>query len=74
MKNKARIFVNSVYFNFLEFLAKIYWANFFPWAKKKKKMAVHEKPNRTSPRNRVGQPARSDRPSRAPAADRPGFP
>jgi hypothetical protein len=36
-KNKAWIFVNSFSFNFLEFLAKIYWANFFPWAKKVKK-------------------------------------
>jgi hypothetical protein len=36
-KNKAWIFVNSFSFNFLEFLAKIYWANFFPWAKKAKK-------------------------------------
>jgi hypothetical protein len=37
MKNKAWIFVNSFSFNFLEFLAKIYWANFFPWAEKAKK-------------------------------------
>jgi hypothetical protein len=37
MKNKAWIFVNSFSFNFLEFLTKIYWANFFPWAKKAKK-------------------------------------
>jgi hypothetical protein len=36
-KNKAWIFVNSFSFNFLEFLAKIYWANFFPWAEKVKK-------------------------------------
>jgi hypothetical protein len=36
-KNKAWIFVNSFSFNFLEFLAKIYWANFFPWAKEAKK-------------------------------------
>jgi hypothetical protein len=36
-KNKAWIFVNSFSFNFLEFLAKIYWANFFPWAEKAKK-------------------------------------
>jgi hypothetical protein len=35
--NKAWIFVNSFSFNFLEFLAKIYWVNFFPWAKKAKK-------------------------------------
>jgi hypothetical protein len=37
MKNKVQIFVNSFSFIFLEFLAKIYWANFFPWAKKAKK-------------------------------------
>jgi hypothetical protein len=36
-KNKAWIFVNSFSFNFLEFLAKIYWPNFFPWAEKAKK-------------------------------------
>jgi hypothetical protein len=36
-KNKAWIFVNSFSFSFLEFLAKIYWANFFPWAEKLKK-------------------------------------
>jgi hypothetical protein len=36
-KNKAWIFVNSFSFNFLEFLAKIYWANFFPWVEKEKK-------------------------------------
>jgi hypothetical protein len=32
---------------------------------------VHEKPDRTDPRNRVGRPAQSDRPSGAPAAFRP---
>jgi hypothetical protein len=37
MKNKAWIFVNSISFNFLEFLAKICWDNFFPWAVKAKK-------------------------------------
>jgi hypothetical protein len=36
-KNKAWICVNSFSFNFLEFLANIYSANFFPWAKKAKK-------------------------------------
>jgi hypothetical protein len=35
-KNKTWNFVNS-FFNFLEFLAKIYWANFFPWVEKVKK-------------------------------------
>jgi hypothetical protein len=37
MKNKAWIFVNSFSFIFLEFLAEIYWANFFPRSKKAKK-------------------------------------
>jgi hypothetical protein len=36
-KNKAWIFVNSFYFIFLEFLARIYWAKFSPWDKKEKK-------------------------------------
>jgi hypothetical protein len=31
------IFVNSFSFIFLEFLAKIYWANFFSWAESAKK-------------------------------------
>jgi hypothetical protein len=46
-KNKAWIFVNSFSFNFLEFLAKIYWPNFFPWAKKVKKGRCTK--NRTGP-------------------------
>jgi hypothetical protein len=37
MKNKAWISVNSFSFIFLEFLTKIYLANFFPWAEKAKK-------------------------------------
>jgi hypothetical protein len=41
-KNKAWIFVNSFSFDFLEFLAKIYWANFFPWAEKAKKGGTRE--------------------------------
>jgi hypothetical protein len=45
-KNKAGISVNSFSFDFLEFLAKIYWANFFPWAKEAKKRVVREKPDR----------------------------
>jgi hypothetical protein len=66
MKNKAWIFVNSFSFNFLEFLMKIYWANFFPWAKKAKKGGTREtRPDRP--------PDRSDRPSGAPAAVCPGF-
>jgi hypothetical protein len=36
-KNKVWIFVNSFSFIFLEFIAKIYWDNFFSWAKKAKK-------------------------------------
>jgi hypothetical protein len=70
-KNKAWVFVNSFSFNFLEFLAKIYWANFFPWAEKVKKGRY--KGNRTGPRNRVGRPAQSDRPRWAPAAFCPCF-
>jgi hypothetical protein len=72
MKNKAWIFVNSFSFNFLEFLVKIYWADFFPWAEKAKKRAVHGKLDRTGPRNKVGQPAQSDRPRGA--AFHHGFP
>jgi hypothetical protein len=41
-KNKAWIFVNSFSFNFLEFLAKIYSANFFTWVKKAKKRRIGE--------------------------------
>jgi hypothetical protein len=36
-KNKAWIFVNSFSFIFLEFLAKIYWANFSRGLRKRKK-------------------------------------
>jgi hypothetical protein len=36
------IFVNSFSFIFLEFLAKIYWANFFSWAKNAKKDGTQE--------------------------------
>jgi hypothetical protein len=46
-ENKAWIFVNSFSFSFLESLAKIYWANFFPWAKKAKKWRYMG--NRTGP-------------------------
>jgi hypothetical protein len=46
-KNKAWISVNNFSFNFLEFLAKIYWANFFPWAKEAKKGRCTK--NRTGP-------------------------
>jgi hypothetical protein len=41
-KNKAWIFVNSFSINFLEFLTKIYWANFFPWVEKEKKGGTRE--------------------------------
>jgi hypothetical protein len=41
-KNKAWIFVNSFSFMFVEFLVKIYWANFFPWTKKEKKGGTRE--------------------------------
>jgi hypothetical protein len=74
-KNKAWIFVNSFSFNFLEFLAKIYWANFIPWAKKEKKgwyTGNLTGPDRST--EHVGRPAQSDWPSGAPAAVRPGFP
>jgi hypothetical protein len=36
------IFVNSFSFIFLEFLAKIYWANFFSWAESAKKGGTPE--------------------------------
>jgi hypothetical protein len=51
-KNKAWIFVNSFSFNFLEFLVKIYWANFFPWAKEAKKGRCMK--NRTGPTPETG--------------------
>jgi hypothetical protein len=51
-KNKAWIFVNSFSFIFLEFLAKIYWANFFPWAEKVKKGRYTR--NRTGPASETG--------------------
>jgi hypothetical protein len=41
-KNKAWIFVNSFSFNFLEFLVKIYWANFFHELRKRKKGGTRE--------------------------------
>jgi hypothetical protein len=68
MKNKAWVFVNSFSFNFLEFLAKIYWANFFPWAEKAKKGRYTR--NRTGPAPGTGW---ADRPTWAPAAVHPGF-
>jgi hypothetical protein len=59
MKNKAWIFVNSVSFNFLEFLAKIYWANFFPWAEKAKNGGTREtRPDRPSEQGGPAGPVR----------------
>jgi hypothetical protein len=55
-KNKAWIFVNSFSFKFLEFLAKIYWANFFPYAKKAKKGRSTK--NRPGPAPEVGSAGR----------------
>jgi hypothetical protein len=60
-KNKAWIFVNSFSFNFLEFLAKIYWANFFPWAKQAKKGRCMK--NRTGSGPETGWPAGLVRPA-----------
>jgi hypothetical protein len=60
-KSKAWIFVNSFSFNFLEFLAKIFWANFFPWAKKAKKGRYTG--NRPGPAPRQGGPAGPVRPA-----------
>jgi hypothetical protein len=51
-KNKAWFFVNSFSFNFLEFLVKIYWANFFPWAMEAKKGWCVK--NRTDPAPEAG--------------------
>jgi ribonuclease HI len=63
-KNKASAFVNSFSFSFLEFFAKIYWANSFPWAKEEKIGRCAKNPDRSGPRGRVGRPAQ-----RVPAAD-----
>jgi hypothetical protein len=71
-KNKAWIFVNSFPFNFLEFLAKIYRANFSHRLRRRKR-AVHEKQARPGPRGRVGRPAQSDRPRWVPTAVDPSF-
>jgi hypothetical protein len=67
-KNKAWIFVNSFSFNFLEFLAKIYWGNFSPWAKKAKKGRYTK--NRTVPAPETGW---AGRPRWVPAEVDPGF-
>jgi hypothetical protein len=50
------IFINSFSFIFLDFLANIYWANFFSRAKNEKR-AVHRRLDWTDPRNRVVRPA-----------------
>jgi hypothetical protein len=65
-------FVNSFSFIFLEFLVKIYWANFFSWATNAKKGDTWET-DWTGPRNKVGWPARSDWPKGGPVAVRPSF-
>jgi hypothetical protein len=67
-KNKAWIFVNSFSFNFLEFPAKIYWANVFPWAEKAKKGRYTG--NWTGPAPGTGW---AGRPSPISPAFRPGF-
>jgi hypothetical protein len=60
MKNKAWIFVNSFSFNFLEFLTKIYWSNFFPWAEKAKKGGTRETgPDRPPEQGGPAGPGRS---------------
>jgi hypothetical protein len=48
-KNKASTFVDSFSFSFLEFFVKIYWANFFPWAKEEKTGRCAKKPDRPDP-------------------------
>jgi hypothetical protein len=60
-KNKAWICVNSFSFNFLEFLAKIYWDNIFPWAKEEKKGRCTK--NRTGPAPETGWAAGPVRPA-----------
>jgi hypothetical protein len=57
-KNKAWISVNNFSFNFLEFLAKTYWANFFPWAKEAKKgRCTKNRPGPTPETGWAGQPS-----------------
>jgi hypothetical protein len=59
--NKAWISVNSFSFNFPEFLAKIYWANIFPWAKEVKKGSARKTGPARPPRQ--GGPAGPVRPA-----------
>jgi hypothetical protein len=56
-KNEAWLFVNSFSSNFLEFLAKIYWANVFPWAEKAKKGRYTENRNGPDRPTEQGGPA-----------------
>jgi hypothetical protein len=71
-KNKAWIFVNSFSFIFLESLTKIYWANFFPWAKKAKKGGTPETGLDRPPRQ--GGPAGPVRPTQwGPGGGSPRF-
>jgi hypothetical protein len=56
----------------MEFLTKIYWANFFPWAEKAKKGGTRET-GPARPPEQGGLAGQSDRPRWAPAAFRPGF-
>jgi hypothetical protein len=59
-RNKAWNFINSFSFNFLEFLTKIYWAKFFPWAEKAKKGGTRETgPDRPPEQGGPAGPVRS---------------
>jgi hypothetical protein len=59
-KNKAWVFVNSFSFNFLEVLAKIYWANFFPWMRKRKNGSTRETgPDQPPEQGGPAEPVRS---------------
>jgi hypothetical protein len=64
--------VNSFSFIFLEFLAKIYWANFFSWAKNAKKGGTQETGPDRPPEQ--GGPAGSVRPAQGePGGGSPRF-
>jgi hypothetical protein len=59
-KNKAWISVNSFSFNFLEFLVKIYWANFSHVLRKRKKGGTREtEPDRPPEQGGSAGPVRS---------------
>jgi hypothetical protein len=71
-KNKAWIFVNSFSFNFLEFLAKVFWANFSHGLRRRKKGGARKTGPARPPRQ--GAPAGPVRPAQVgPAAVDPGF-